>query len=36
MIREKLLEYLPKEVPYNIQQVWAPGGVQGLHLEQDS
>lgn len=21
-IREKLLEYLPEEVPYNVQQVW--------------
>lgn len=23
MIREKLLEYLPEEVPYNVQQVRA-------------
>jgi GTPase Era involved in 16S rRNA processing len=22
-IREKLLEYLPEEVPYGVQQVWA-------------
>ncbi|OWK14111.1 ERAL1 [Cervus elaphus hippelaphus] len=37
MIREKLLEYLPKEVPYNIQQkteVWDEGPSGELVIEQ--
>ena len=32
MIREKLLEYLPQEVPYNVQQVQAHWGVMGLSI----
>lgn len=32
MIREKLLEYLPQEVPYNVQQVQAQLGVMGLSI----
>lgn len=24
IIREKLLEHLPQEIPYSVQQVWAP------------
>lgn len=32
MIREKLLEHLPQEVPYNVQQVQAQRGDLGaLH-----
>lgn len=37
MIREKLLEYLPEEVPYNVQQktvVWDEGPSGELVIEQ--